>query len=190
MARPMSYILCPYGIVIYGHPLVRFIGSGESTVFLYNVDGETHFDPLVPSTGSPDQAHHIDEAPIDEVSIDEAPIDEAPIDEVPIDEAPIDKAPPLSILQYPKKVMCALLAPGNLRRLARRLQQESSVIQIHSDSSNSEATAAAAAAASTMPGECAVLCIAVYTSSYICSASHCKNAVQKQQQRRKQQQQH
>ena len=68
---------------------------------------------------------------------------------------------------------CTLRHTSAARRTAR--------MQCKSSSSNSEATAAAAAA-STIPGECAVLCIAVYTSSYICSASHCKNAVQKQQQ--------
>jgi hypothetical protein len=87
------------GVVIYGQEFVRFIGSGQSTVFLYNADGKTHFDPLVPSTGIPD---HIDEAPIDEAHIDEA-----------------------SAL--------SILAPGNLIRLARRFQQEPSVIEIHSD---------------------------------------------------------
>ena len=103
------------GVVIYGQELVRFIGSGQSTVFLYNADGRTHFDPLVPWTGSPD---HIDEAPIDEAHIDEAHIDEVCA---------------LSTLKSPKKLMCALLAPANLIRLARRFQQEPSVVEIHSD---------------------------------------------------------
>ena len=118
------------GVVIYGQELVRFIGSGQSTVFLYNADGRTHFDPLVPWTGSPD---HIDEAPIDEAPIDEAPIDEAHIDEAHIDEAHIDEVFALSTLKSPKKLMCALLAPANLIRLARRFQQEPSVVEIHSD---------------------------------------------------------
>ena len=50
------------GIVLYGQPFVRFVGSGAATVFLYMTDGYTHFDPLVPWTGSPDRAPLIDEA--------------------------------------------------------------------------------------------------------------------------------
>lgn len=52
------------GIVIYGHEIVRFVGSGERAVFLYMSDGYTHFDPLVLSTGSPDRAPLIVEGPI------------------------------------------------------------------------------------------------------------------------------
>ena len=46
-------------VVIYGQQFVRFVGTGTSTVYLYNIDGTTHFDPLVPLTGSP-EAPHID----------------------------------------------------------------------------------------------------------------------------------
>jgi hypothetical protein len=58
---------------------------------------------------------------------------------------------------------CTLRHTSSARRSAR--------MQCISSNSNSESTSI---------GECALLCIAVYTSSYICSASHCKNAVQKQ----------
>lgn len=35
------------GVVVYEHPIVRYIGSGDKTVFVYKVDADTHFDPLV-----------------------------------------------------------------------------------------------------------------------------------------------
>jgi hypothetical protein len=35
-------------VVLYGQDIVRFIGRGDSTVFLYKTDDTTHFDPLVP----------------------------------------------------------------------------------------------------------------------------------------------
>ena len=35
------------GVVVWEHPIVRYIGSGEKTVFVYKVDADTHFDPLV-----------------------------------------------------------------------------------------------------------------------------------------------
>jgi len=67
---------------------------------------------------------------------------------------------------------CTLRHTSAARRTTR--------MQCKSSSSNSEATAAAASSTFPgIPGKCALLYIAVYTSSYICSASHCKNAVQK-----------
>ena len=52
--RAVSYLHdVRIGVVVYGSEYVRFVGSGTATVFLYNVDGRTHFDPLVPSTEAP-----------------------------------------------------------------------------------------------------------------------------------------
>ena len=34
-------------VVIYGHPIIRFFGQGPSTIFLYKIDAETHFDPML-----------------------------------------------------------------------------------------------------------------------------------------------
>ena len=39
-------------VVLYGQDIVRFIGRGDSTVFLYKTDDTTHFDPLVHSSVS------------------------------------------------------------------------------------------------------------------------------------------
>jgi hypothetical protein len=41
-------------VVIFGQRVVRFIGQGPVTIYLYKVDAETHFDPMLPL--APDQA--------------------------------------------------------------------------------------------------------------------------------------
>jgi hypothetical protein len=41
-------------VVIFGQPVVRFIGQGPVTIYLYKIDAETHFDPMLPL--APDQA--------------------------------------------------------------------------------------------------------------------------------------
>ena len=41
-------------VVIYGHPIVRFFGQGPVTIYLYKIDADTHFDPMLPL--APDQA--------------------------------------------------------------------------------------------------------------------------------------
>jgi hypothetical protein len=41
-------------VVIYGHPIVRFFGQGHVTIYLYKIDADTHFDPMLPL--APDQA--------------------------------------------------------------------------------------------------------------------------------------
>lgn len=38
-------------VVIFGHPIVRFFGQGPVTIFLYKIDAETHFDPMLPAPG-------------------------------------------------------------------------------------------------------------------------------------------
>ena len=35
-------------VVVFGHPIVRIFGQGRITIYLYKVDADTHFDPLVP----------------------------------------------------------------------------------------------------------------------------------------------
>jgi hypothetical protein len=35
-------------VVIFGHAVVRFFGQGPVTIYLYKVDAETHYDPLLP----------------------------------------------------------------------------------------------------------------------------------------------
>jgi hypothetical protein len=39
------------GVVIFNQPIVRYIGSGEKTIFLYKSDAGTHYDPLLSSNG-------------------------------------------------------------------------------------------------------------------------------------------
>ena len=34
-------------VVIYGHHIIRFFGQGPVTIFLYKIDAETHFDPML-----------------------------------------------------------------------------------------------------------------------------------------------
>jgi hypothetical protein len=36
-------------VIIYGQPIVRFFGSGAITIFLYKVDPECHYEPLLHS---------------------------------------------------------------------------------------------------------------------------------------------
>ena len=38
-------------VVIFGHPIVRFFGQGSVTIYLYKIDAETHFDPMLPAPG-------------------------------------------------------------------------------------------------------------------------------------------
>ena len=38
-------------VVIFGHPIVRFFGQGPVTIFLYKIDADTHFDPMLPAPG-------------------------------------------------------------------------------------------------------------------------------------------
>jgi hypothetical protein len=46
--RAISYLHdVRVAVIIYDQLLVRFIGSGSKTIFLYKVDAETHWDPLV-----------------------------------------------------------------------------------------------------------------------------------------------
>ena len=35
-------------VVVFGHPIVRIFGQGPVTIYLYKVDADTHFDPLIP----------------------------------------------------------------------------------------------------------------------------------------------
>ena len=34
-------------VIIFGHPIVRYFGQGQLTIYLYKTDGDTHFDALV-----------------------------------------------------------------------------------------------------------------------------------------------
>jgi hypothetical protein len=38
-------------VVIFGHPIIRFFGQGSVTIYLYKIDAETHFDPMLPAPG-------------------------------------------------------------------------------------------------------------------------------------------
>ena len=48
--RAVSYLHeVRVAVVINGQPIVRIIGAGEKAIYLYKIDAETHWDPLLPA---------------------------------------------------------------------------------------------------------------------------------------------
>ena len=184
-------------VVIFGQRVVRFIGQGPVTIYLYMPDAETHFDPMLPL--APDQAVQCTLPHV--FSSSQERVDEA-------------ETAPSHVPMSPRQLLCEMVAPRNVKRLEHRFDEAPTIIEIKSDSedgsepksdslpttlpqkgvhsrpvracrvrrerrsssSGSEDVAADdIAQSSNVPGECALMSIAVYTSLYICSASHCKN---------------
>jgi len=104
-------------VVIFGQRVVRFIGQGPVTIFLYKVDAETHFDPMLPL--APDQAvqctlPHVFSSSQERVDKSETAPSHAPMS--------------------PRQLLCELVAPRNVKRLERRIDEAPTIIEIKSDS--------------------------------------------------------
>ncbi len=141
------------GVLIYGQPIVRFFGSGSVTIFLYKVCltslHQLHISPPSPQFDA--EMHY-------EPLLQHSPSSTATqASQCTLPQSNVDTVPP-----SPAATPAQCTFP-----------QSNTAVIISSDESSSSNFQTAA---SNIPGECALLRIAEYTSSYICSAPLCKNA--------------